>query len=44
VVSRGVAGDGRQCVAKLTPRYTIYKDHVTLQDYEINDGMSLEMY
>jgi len=20
-------------------RYNIYKDHVTLQDYEINDGM-----
>lgn len=25
-------------------RYTIYKDHITLADYEINDGMSLEMY
>ncbi|WVR06912.1 ubiquitin-like protein 5 [Kwoniella sp. DSM 27419] len=24
--------------------YTNFKDHVTLQDYEINDGMSLEMY
>ncbi|OGM40931.1 ubiquitin-like protein [Aspergillus bombycis] len=24
--------------------YTIYKDHITLSDYEINDGMSLEMY
>ncbi|KAL1411454.1 ubiquitin-like modifier hub1 [Vanrija albida] len=24
--------------------YTMFKDHVTLQDYEINDGMSLEMY
>nr|ODO01222.1 ubiquitin-like protein 5 [Cryptococcus depauperatus CBS 7855] len=24
--------------------YTAFKDHVTLQDYEINDGMSLEMY
>ncbi|ORY32869.1 hypothetical protein BCR39DRAFT_522205 [Naematelia encephala] len=24
--------------------YTSFKDHVTLQDYEINDGMSLEMY
>ncbi|KIM70226.1 hypothetical protein SCLCIDRAFT_1207529 [Scleroderma citrinum Foug A] len=24
--------------------YTIYKDHITLRDYEINDGMSLEMY
>jgi hypothetical protein len=25
-------------------RYTVYKDHVSLRDYEINDGMSLEMY
>jgi len=24
--------------------YTAFKDHVTLQDYEIHDGMSLEMY
>ena len=25
-------------------RYTIYKDHISLGDYEIHDGMSLEMY
>jgi len=24
--------------------YTIYKDHITLQDYEIHDGMGLELY
>ena len=24
--------------------YTIYKDHITLQDYEIHDGMNLELY
>lgn len=24
--------------------YTIYKDHITLEDYEISDGMSLELY
>ncbi|WVO19393.1 ubiquitin-like protein 5 [Cryptococcus decagattii] len=24
--------------------YTAFKDHVSLQDYEIHDGMSLEMY
>ncbi|PIG89257.1 hypothetical protein AARAC_007472 [Aspergillus arachidicola] len=24
--------------------YTTYKDHITLSDYEINDGMTLEMY
>ena len=28
----------------LPRRYTIYKDHITLADYEIHDGMSLEMY
>ena len=26
------------------PRYTTFKDHITLADYEIHDGMSLEMY
>ena len=30
--------------AMLINRYTVYKDHVSLRDYEINDGMSLEMY
>jgi len=24
--------------------YTIYKDHITLEDYEIRDGMNLELY
>ncbi|CAG8490154.1 3742_t:CDS:2 [Paraglomus occultum] len=24
--------------------YTVYKDHITLEDYEINDGMNLELY
>lgn len=24
--------------------YTVYKDHVRLDDYEIHDGMSLELY
>ncbi|KAL5012003.1 hypothetical protein ScPMuIL_010554 [Solemya velum] len=24
--------------------YTIFKDHVTLDDYEIHDGMNLELY
>ncbi|KAI9511503.1 ubiquitin-related domain-containing protein [Russula earlei] len=24
--------------------YTTFKDHITLDDYEIHDGMSLEMY
>jgi Ubiquitin family len=29
---------------RLQKWYTIYKDHLTLEDYEIHDGMSLEMY
>ncbi|XP_061406423.1 ubiquitin-like protein 5 [Lethenteron reissneri] len=24
--------------------YTIFKDHVTLEDYEIHDGQNLELY
>lgn len=24
--------------------YMIFKDHISLQDYEVNDGMSLELY
>mmetsp|Transcript_5721 Transcript_5721/g.35634 ORF Transcript_5721/g.35634 Transcript_5721/m.35634 type:complete len:111 (-) Transcript_5721:502-834(-) len=24
--------------------YTVYKDHITLADYEIHDGMGLELY
>ncbi|KAL1918371.1 uncharacterized protein VTP21DRAFT_3031 [Calcarisporiella thermophila] len=24
--------------------YTIYKDHITLDDYELHDGMNLELY
>jgi len=24
--------------------YTIYKDHITLEDYEIHDGMGLELW
>jgi ubiquitin-like protein 5 len=25
-------------------RYNVYKDHITLEDYEIHDGMGLELY
>ena len=24
--------------------YTVFKDHITLDDYEVADGMSLELY
>jgi ubiquitin-like protein 5 len=29
---------------RLQKWYTVFKDHVTLQDYEIHDGMGLELY
>ena len=29
---------------RIQKRYTIYKDHITLSDYEIHDGMGLELY
>jgi ubiquitin-like protein 5 len=29
---------------KIQKWYTIYKDHITLEDYEIHDGMGLELY
>ena len=24
--------------------YNVYKDHITLSDYEVHDGMGLELY
>jgi ubiquitin-like protein 5 len=29
---------------RLQKWYTIFKDHITLEDYEIHDGMNLELY
>ena len=29
---------------RLQKWYTVYKDHITLEDYEIHDGMGLELY
>ncbi|VEU39516.1 unnamed protein product [Pseudo-nitzschia multistriata] len=29
---------------KIQKWYTVYKDHISLEDYEIHDGMSLELY
>lgn len=29
---------------KIQKWYTVYKDHITLRDYEIHDGMGLELY
>ena len=29
---------------RLQKSYTIYKDHITLGDYEIGDGSGIEMY
>ena len=35
---------GSRLIGTAYPRYTSFKDHITLADYEIHDGMSLEMY
>ena len=29
---------------KIQKWYVVFKDHVTLRDYEIHDGMGLELY
>lgn len=29
---------------KIQKSSAVYKDHITLGDYEVSDGMSLEMY
>jgi len=29
---------------KIQKWYTIFKDHITLGDYEVKDGMGLELY
>jgi len=31
-------------ISQIQKWYTIYKDHITLEDYEIHDGMNLELY
>jgi ubiquitin-like protein 5 len=39
-----VASTRRIVLITARSRYTTFKDHITLADYEIHDGMSLEMY
>ena len=29
---------------RLQKWYTVFKDHITLEDYEIHDGIGLELY
>ena len=29
---------------RLQKAHTVYKDHITIDDYEIKDGMQIEMY
>ena len=29
---------------RIQKSYNIHKDHITLEDYEIHDGMGLELY
>ncbi|CAO2588594.1 Ubiquitin-like protein 5 [Lemmus lemmus] len=37
-------GDLKKLIIVLKKWYTIFKDHVSLGDYEIHDGMNLELY
>ena len=37
-------GAGGELTVVLELRYNVYKDHITLEDYEIHDGMNLELY
>ena len=38
------AGGTRPEKIRIQKWYTIFKDHITLEDYEIHDGMGLELY
>ena len=29
---------------RIQKQYVVYKDHITLRDYEIHDGMGLELF
>lgn len=42
VLGLQIGTDARKIVLK--KGYMIYKDHITLEDYEIHDGTNLEMY
>lgn len=39
-----VVGTTRAEKIRIQKWYTVYKDHITLEDYEIHDGMNLELY
>lgn len=40
--SRALCSSALHCL--FSSRYSIFKDHITLEDYEIHDGMGLELY
>ena len=40
----GVYAGTRPDKIRIQKWYTVYKDHITLEDYEIHDGMGLELY
>jgi hypothetical protein len=44
VVAGSTFGSDRLSLPSLTVRYNVFKDHITLEDYEIHDGMGLELY
>jgi ubiquitin-like protein 5 len=39
-----VVGSTRAEKIRIQKWYTVYKDHISLADYEIHDGMNLELY
>ena len=39
-----VTGMNRPEKIRIQKSYAVYKDHITLEDYEIHDGMGLELY
>jgi len=41
---RPAAGGTRPEKIRIQKWYNVYKDHITLADYEVHDGMGLELY
>ncbi len=39
-----VTGMNRPEKIRIQKSYAVYKGHITLEDYEIHDGMGLELY
>lgn len=44
VISQLLATGTRPEKIRIQKWYNVFKDHITLADYEIHDGMGLELY